>query len=167
MTFKQDLVNWNGKSADDIAGIYARHCSEELFLPNLLELIEDKPLQKAATWLLKRHFEKGEHLNEAQIAKLYCQLQDLEHWEAKLHILQSIPYMPIPYSMKIQVEVFTRRCLMSSRKLVKAWAYNGFHELANQYSEYQDEATQLFQIALQNEPASVKARVRKILAKGF
>ncbi|VAW30036.1 hypothetical protein MNBD_CHLOROFLEXI01-2929, partial [hydrothermal vent metagenome] len=32
---------------------------------------------------------------------------------------------------------------------------------------YQDEAKQLFEIALKDEAASVKARVRNILKKGF
>ena len=48
-------------------------------------------------------------------------------------------------------------------KFVRAWAYNGFYLLAVQHGEYEAEARQLLTMALRDEPASVKARVRNVL----
>ena len=94
-------------------------------------------------------------------------LQSLEHWESRLHVLQSIPYMPIPGTHKKKVETFLRECLVDDVKFVKAWAYSGFYELAVQYPEYQDEAEQFFEMAMRDQPASVRSRIRNIMKKGF
>ncbi len=60
-----------------------------------------------------------------------------------------------------------RKCLEDDNKFVRAWAYNGFYELAKQYPEYRTEAGQLFEMALRDEAASVKARVRNVMKQGF
>ena len=90
-------------------------------------------------------------------------LDRLEHWESKLHLLQSMPYMPIEKPVKQPVEFFLRNCLVDNVKFVRAWSYNSFHLLALQYPEYQAEVDKFFEMAMCDEVASVKARIRNIL----
>ena len=164
---KQEIEKWDEKSAKYIGDIYTRHCQKSSFTSEIITFLGQAPLQKGASWLLKKHLESSNRLEPSNIRKVYALLKKLEHWETKLHILQSIPYMPIEKSQKKRVDAFLRECLMDSNKFVKAWAYNGFYELSIQHVEYQEETKQLLEMAMRDEPASVKARVRKIMEKGF
>ncbi len=75
--------------------------------------------------------------------------------------------MPIRAGRKKRLEAFLRECLEDRNKFVRAWAYGGFHQLAVEHAEYRGEAVQLFEKALDEEAASVKARVRKVVERGF
>jgi hypothetical protein len=167
MSIKEDLVNWDGKSADDISAIYNRHLHEPSLISDIIKLIEHVPFQKGATWLLKRYFEDGRKLKQKDVDRIYRLLPRLKHWETKLHILQCFPYMPIAKTKKIEVESFLRDCLVDTNKFIRAWAYNGFYELSVQYQEYKVETKQFFDMALRDEAPSVKARVRNIIRRGF
>ena len=63
--------------------------------------------------------------------------------------------------------MFLRNCLVDNNKFVRAWAYNGFYELAVQYPEYEKETKQFFEMAMRDEAPSVKSRIRNIMKKGF
>lgn len=56
-------------------------------------------------------------------------------------------------------------CLEHDNKFVRAWAYIGKFELSVQYKEYKLETMVLLEAALQNEAASVRARIRNIMKK--
>ncbi len=167
MSLKQDIAAWNGKSAADINVIYNRHLHDPSFISDIIILIEQVPLQKGATWLLKKHLETDGTLESKDVKRIYELLPKLEHWETKLHILQCIPFMPIANSEKKNVELFLRNCLVDGKKLVRAWAYNGFYELSVQHQAYQAETKQILETAMKDEAASVKARIRNITKKGF
>lgn len=116
---------------------------------------------------MKKHLESNHSLSRAEIAIIYRLAPNLHALEAKLHILQSMAYMPVGEQEKQGVEVFLRNCLISDNKFVRAWAYNGFYELALQYPEYKAEVKNFLSMAMKDEAASVKARVRNILKRGF
>jgi len=167
MSIKQEIISWDGKSSRDITAIYNRHSNENSFSSKLIEFSQQAELQKGATWLIKHHLECGWKIQSKEIATIYKHLPKLEHWETKLHILQCIPYMPINKTAKKYVEFFLRKCLSDNNKFVRAWTYNGFYLLSLQHSEYQQETQQLFELAMTDEAASVKARIRNIMKKGF
>ncbi len=167
MNIEQELVNWDGKSARDIDGIYQRHCDDISFAATLIGFLQQTNLQKGATWLLKRYFDSGQQLAANEIALIYRCLPQLEHWETKLHILQCIPFMPIAQTEKKYVEMFLRQSLTDSNKFIRAWAYNGFYEISMQYPEYKKETKQFFEMAMHDEVPSVKARIRNIVKNGF
>jgi len=167
MSIEQEIINWDGKSSDEIDAIYCRHNDDNFFISQIIELAQQEPLQKGATWLLKRHFEGGRQIEESQIAKIFGLLPNLKNWETKLHILQSLPYMKIANTEKKEIEFFLRKCLTDKNKFVRAWAYNGFYELSMQHSEYMAETKQFLEMAMRDETPSVKARIRNILKKGF
>lgn len=167
MSFKQEIASWDGKSASDIGAIYNRHGDDDTFVLKLIEFSLQTDLQKGATWLLKRYLESDRKLTVSETAALFKRLPELEQWEAKLHVLQCIPYMPIQASEKKNVEAFLRRCLVENNKFVRAWAYNGFYEISRQYPEYKKETKKLFEMAMKGEAPSVKARIRNIMRTGF
>ena len=167
MSLEQDVAHWDGKSSSDIGEIYSRHSKGNAFVPELIQLALQTNSQKGATWLLKRFLESNQKLAASEIEILYNLLPKLEHWETKLHMLQCIPYMPIGELEKRNVEAFLRKCLVENYKFVRAWAYNGFYEMSRQYPEYREEAEEFFQMAMNDEAPSVKARIRKIIKTGF
>lgn len=165
MSLEQDIIGWDGASSNDIEVIYRRYGEDSFFLNEIIRFLNNKALQKAATWLLKRTFDDQETIGQSEVKAVYDFLPGLEHWESKLHVLQCIPFMPVPISQKKVVEMFLRDCLADRNKFVRAWAYNGFYELSVQYPEYEKETKQIFDMAMRDESPSVKARIRNVMKK--
>ena len=63
MTLLEEIASWDGKSATALQSTHERHSDDEDFLATILEHIADVELQRAATWLLKRHLEAGNSLS--------------------------------------------------------------------------------------------------------
>ena len=123
----------------------------------LAECLEDEGAQRGATWLLKHYLEQQPRsVDAATIESVYSRLEELVHWEAKLHVLQCIPYMPVPAAQAQAVETFVRSCLRDQAKFVRAWAYNGFCELARLRPGLRGEAMRLFERALDESPLRSK-----------
>lgn len=53
--------------------------------------------------------------------------------------------------------------LSDNNKFVRAWAYNGLYELSRQYEDLRIETMLLLDAGLNDEAASVRARIRNIL----
>lgn len=163
MKLPQEIANWDGKSVEALQAIYDCHGLEADFGAALVPLLKEPDLERGASWLLKLYLEEAGVLTSAELKRVFQSLPDLLEWETKLHLLQSLPYLTISKRDVKQVEAFLRRCLASDNKFVRAWAYNGFYELALQHPQFKAEADQLLEQALEDEAASVKARVRNIL----
>lgn len=115
-----------------------------------------------ASWLVKHHLESNKSLSENERTVVYQLLPALEEWQARLHVLQSIPLMPIPESCWQALEIFLRQSLNDPNKFVRAWTYNGLHELARFNDALREEVDAILEMGLRDEPASVKARIRNI-----
>lgn len=158
---------WDKKSTTYISDVYANYCHSNSFSSELITLMEQESLQMGASWLLKKHLDNGAILDSKESSKFHGLLNKLEYWETKLHVLQCIHCTKIQKSQRKKIEAFLRKCLADTNKFIRAWAYNGFYELSKQHKEYQMETKELLNMALRDEAASVKARVRKCIAKGF
>lgn len=167
MNLEQAIAGWDGKSSSDIAEIYAGYQGVGDFVSDIIKLSHQPALQKGTTWLLKKHLENKAELKASDCTLLLRLLPQLEHWEARLHLLQCLPYIRISPDEVSAVDAFLRNNLGDTHKFVRAWAYNGFYELALQYPAYQHEAKQLFDLAMREEAPSVKARIRNITQQGF
>ncbi|MCU7917870.1 MAG: hypothetical protein KZQ95_05865 [Candidatus Thiodiazotropha sp. (ex Epidulcina cf. delphinae)] len=167
MSIQSDIGKWDEKSARDIGDIYNRHYQSPSFIGHIVEIISADKCQKGATWLLKHHLESRHQLSKSKVHEIFGKLTSLTKWESKLHILQCLPYLSIEKADKKKVELFLRNCLMESNKFVRAWAYNGFYELARQYPEYKEETKQFLLMAMKDEAPSVKSRIRNIMKSGF
>lgn len=163
------IERWDGKSTALLEENFIAFVQNPLFVPTLIELTTWSHTNVGSTWLLKRHIEADGQLTPVQVNQLYTKLSNLDHWEAKLHFLQILPQLPIEKENLPKLEPFVRACLQAKKPFVRAWAYNGFYEMARHFSKYEDEAMGLFFAVMEDEKerASVKARVRNILKKGF
>ncbi len=167
MPLQDSLSSWGGKSSEDIQKIYQQYESSFSFIDDVVTMIASAVEEKAATWLLKHYVEKGNTLSAEHIHTIYHSLPKLTLWEAHLHLLQCMTYMPIQSKDKKVVDIFIRKNLSSENKFVRAWAYNGLYELASCFPDLQAEARSIFAMAMNDEAASVKARIRNIMKKEF
>ncbi len=163
MRIKDEIANWDGKSSSDIKTVYKRHRSNKDFISILIECIPEIELQNGATWLIKHCLENKNQASNKETNTLFKLLPQLNHWEAKLHILQCLPYLVISAKNKKKVETFLRENLVDKNKFVRAWTYNGFYQLSLQHPEYEEEIQQFLAMAMRDEAPSVKARIRNIL----
>jgi len=161
-TLSEEIASWDGKSAAVLQATYERHSAEMGFVATILAHISDVESQRAATWLLKRHLEAGNSLSVAGCRTVLGRLSVQEHWEAKLHILQCLPYLDIPEDDIVGLEQFLEACLESERKFVRAWAYNGLNELALRFPRYREKVDGMLARAGESESASVRARIRNM-----
>ena len=164
---KEHLLTWDGKSKEDIEAIYHGYSNSSDFLDRLIKLCSDESVNVAATWLLKCGLEHDVQMTKAQMGKVLKVLPIITQWEAKLHILQCLPFFSISKTYKARVELFLRETIADNNKFIRAWSYNGFYVLSQQYPEYIEETKQFFDMAMRVEAASVKARIRNLMKKGF
>lgn len=163
MSLHSDIKKCDEKSIKDLEDLYNRSDISASTLPILIDLIQAPQHQVAASWLLKHYLEEGGALKPDQVLVLYESLLQLEKWQARLHILQIMQYMPMPQQVKMPLVHFLRLQLGDSNKFIRAWAYNGFFLLANSFPEYQKEVNECFELALKDEAPSVKARIKQIM----
>ncbi len=164
-TLSEEIASWDGRSAAALESAYERHSGEEGFVGTILAGISDVESERAATWLLKRHLEVGNSLSAAGCRSVFGRLSVLEHWESKLHVLQCLPYLDIAEDDSVDLEKFLDACLESNRKFVRAWAYNGFNELALRFPQHREKVDTMLARAGESESASVRARIRNILKR--
>lgn len=167
MSLESKIAKWDRKSAADIGTVHEEHCVGDEYVSDLVQLIVSNHLVHGATWLLKAAAESGIPVQPDDVEKIYSNLNHLDHWEEKLHILQCIEFLPIPKGQQENANKFLRSCLTQENKFVRAWAYSGLYYLARQHHEYRDEVSNSFKVALRDEAPSVKARIRKIAKHGF
>jgi len=160
------LESWDGVHVQYLKDIYESQRDHRDFFSHLMELYLAHPqYQKAITWLIKYHHEKGQTVDQEIVSTLYLLSNEVNDWETKLHLLQIMPDIFIPRDAYPQVEAFVRKCLEGSKPFVRAWAYQGLYEIAQYTPELIPELKNLCEYALEEESPSVKARVRKILEK--
>ncbi|WP_395373621.1 hypothetical protein [Marinicella sp. W31] len=162
-TLKEALQSWDGKQTDFIGQIYTDLSQHSDFIEDCIALLQDPKLQSGASWLLKQHHDSGKRLDEQHITAVFNALEHLEHWQAKLHILQSMAYMRVAKKQLNHVRQFIQLAINDDNKFVRAWGYDGLYQLARQYPQYSDETREFFSMAMRDEAASVKARIRNIL----
>ena len=161
------ILEWDGKSASAIKTIYLQFREFDEFQECSLSMLKDAELQRGASYLLKQWLSDGGSLSAADVKKIHQCLPSVNDWQALLHLLQSAEYLPVGKAEKSSVEFTLRRHLTHPNTFVRAWAFHAFYWLARQYPEYRADAEQFLNMAMADEPASVKARVRHLQKLGF
>lgn len=156
------LAQWDGKSADYLADGMERFVDCNDLADRLLDACDVPELQAAATWLLRHHLEQGSDLTENQTARLIAQMAQLVSWEARLHVLQTLPQLAIPDGLADPVQAFLVQGMTDKKTFVRAWSYGGALILARQHTRFIDWAEEACRRAQQTESASVKARLRQM-----
>lgn len=164
IVLKKSLGDWDGVHSQYLIDIYSRYAKNDKFLDNLIQLyLSESDLQKVTSWLIKHHHDKGNTITDSQIRKLLSEVNNLEHWESKLHILQLVPKFRIDKNMSGGIETFVRQAMKSEKKFVKAAAYEAYFEIVKNIPDLQNEFYHTCEQALIDESASIKSKVRKIL----
>lgn len=161
------VADWDGKSAESITKVYSQFHAAADFTTQLVAMLQHEPLQRGATWLLKRWLEAGGEISAEDIQTYYSTAPILTHWESRLHLLQSLQYLPITAEQAASLYPFIQRCLGSKKTFVRAWAYSGMYELAKQHPDYRSETDALFIKANATESASIRARIRQVSKVGY
>ncbi len=165
MSLKQDIADWDAKDVDYINNLYSNNFHEAEFLDNLIGFLDDVPLQRGASWMIKHYVDEGSTLADQHVNEIISKCQKFDHWETKLHILQILPSVTIPSSLKQHVYEFLLDGVRSDVKFVRAWSYGGLIVLSEQDHSYRNMAEKLIKVALNNESASVLARIRQASKK--
>ncbi|HMH45533.1 MAG TPA: hypothetical protein VK557_18740 [Pyrinomonadaceae bacterium] len=164
MSLREELEQIDGDNGS-LELFLTRRRSKKSFVNQLVLLItpNEPTLQIKATALLKRLAENEIRFTRPQLAAILDLLAEVTHWEAKLHLCQTLQHVEIPKGSETKVVWFLERCLAEENKFLRAWAYNGFYELAKQHHEYYDYAMEQLERAQKEKSAAVKARLRNIM----
>ncbi|MXW53944.1 MAG: hypothetical protein F4X44_00835 [Gammaproteobacteria bacterium] len=162
-SLSEEIGSWDRKSAVALQSVYERYCADEDFVSTILTYITQEESQRAATWLLKKHLETGNTLAAAECRIVISAVIDQDHWESKLHLLQCLPYLDIHEDDCVGLESFLNASIRSENKFIRAWAYNGFNELALSFPRYRKKVDGMLAHGIESEAASVRARIRNIL----
>lgn len=162
------VKHWDGKDIDFLNRTYEHYSTDPGFHKDLIDsLLLTHRHQSAASWLLRRSLQRGYKPDPHAVSAIYQALSRCSSWEAQLNLLQCMEILPVPVTMKSELEQFLRQALTHNNKFVRAWAYNGFYQLARQYPELRDEALEFMRMGQRDEPAAVKARIRNALKNPY
>lgn len=162
----EKLGGWDGKQTQYLIDIYQNQKNDPSFFKDLVGLTTThQNLQTATTWLIKHHYDEKQTIDPVLIEQLLYTCPRLNHWEAKLHVLQLLPHFQLREAVLPYVEEMVRKGLTDKKKFVKTWSFQGLYELSKYIPEMKEEVLLRCQEAMEIESASVKARVRKILQK--
>lgn len=159
---KPALANWDGRAMTPLKNIYVDCVQHPDFIPILSDWsIQNDDLQNASTWLLKHHLDQKNTFSRAQTLALLPALAAAKEWPAQLHLLQMLPHLPLAeQDLEMLLEPI-EKLMQNKVKFVKAWAYYAFGLMSQFLPELKEEAAQIFQMAMANESAAIKARIRK------
>lgn len=160
------LLTWEGKRSDYLTTIYEDYINEEAFFEYLVKMtVEGEDVQVASTWLIKHHYDHKNALNGQLIHQILENCDVLQHWGAKLHILQIFPKIQFPKRLLPILETFVKEQLEAQNKFVRAAAYQAFFELSKSLPELKIDLKKRCELAMETESASIKVKLRRILKK--
>ena len=163
--FCSELQRWDGKQVDLLKRFYLEWSSRGGFVEHLLEALKGPDTERAASWLIKHHLEHDQTLDAAEAGRLFACCGSLADWQAQLHVLQTLHWLPIAARDRKRLELFVRTCLSHNKPFVRAWAYSGMDILARRFPALRHEVDAMLSMAMTDEPASVRARIRQLRAK--
>lgn len=165
MSLKDTVAAWDGKSVDAIAEIYDANKADLTFGSRLVQSLGDPECERGITWLIKHHLEQGwQPRSTDETSAVLNALTHTAHWEARLHVLQCLPYLTIPSDQIKPLYNHLENAILDDAKFVRAWAYHGLYVLASQYPDFQAPARDILKKALEAEAAaSAKVKIRHAL----
>jgi hypothetical protein len=144
----QDVAEALPATADNVAALLA------------LARRDDAALQVGATWVLKHWLEQGCVLDRRASGRMAALLERELDWGAALHVLQALSRLDLSDARWGRLPQMLERRLDSPRPFVRAWAYNGLGLAAARNPDLRPRVEALFEQAMADEPASVRARIR-------
>ncbi|MDM4015164.1 hypothetical protein [Roseiconus lacunae] len=164
MTLFAGLKEFDGKSTQSLERLDDRLDRNDATIEDLIAAAEehDPKMQSGATWILKRWNDQQEPLIEGQITALAKLLKKVDHWEAKLHLLQLLSTHRLPAAVCRTLQKPLEALQRHENKFVRAWTYSVIAATAETRKSLREPTCQLLDQAETTEAASVKARIRQI-----
>ncbi|WP_338291750.1 hypothetical protein [Planctobacterium marinum] len=162
MSLQQALTLCDASCTDELLRAYKHFQSEKYFDRRLVECLRQPKTEKAASWLLKHYLEEGFILDELLVRKTLLTLLQTQLWDTRLHLLQCLGMLNIETELAHQLFQKLKLLTADKNKMVRAWAYNGLHEVAKQFPHYKTQTWEILSAVAENEAPSVQARIRKI-----
>ena len=161
---RKRLEAFDGVHTATLEAIFATVPSDPPVLSELcnLALSDERNMQSASTWLLKRFTEGGVRLSETQSEALLGLLMRESHWEAKLHVLQMMAALTLSAAAVPALWSTLIDMTSQANNLVRAWSYNGLAVLADRHWAYRAEAVELLERGAEDEASSIRARIRRL-----
>lgn len=163
MSLQQALTLCDATCTDDLLRAYHHFQQEKHFDRRLVEALCQPKSEQAASWLLKHYLEEGFSLDEVLVRKTLLVLLQTQNWNTQLHLLQLLGLLSIDAELVHQLFQKLKMLNYDKNKLIRAWSFNGLHEVAVQFPFYKPEALQILLAVPESEAPSVQARVRKII----
>lgn len=159
----QALLEFNGKSTEALERFAAAHQPEPSLIADLCEFAggDDRQVQAAATWLLKRFGVTGAELSPAQTESLLRLLLIDSSWLSRIHVLQMMDTLVLSSSLAAPLMEALAAQASGANTFIRAWSVHGAAALADQHPAYRDRALDLLAAAAQDAAPSVQARLRR------
>lgn len=122
----------------------------------------DEAVQVGATWVIKHWLESGHSFNRRVCGQVAALLQGELCWGATLHLLVMLPRLDLTTARLLQLRSRLDDYCESSSPFVRAWAYNGLGLLVVRDPSLRPEIDALFDTAMAEDKASVRARIRNV-----
>lgn len=159
------ISQWDKKQAAYISSVYKKFGADKEFPDHLLSICVKNPaLDRGTTWLLKHHLDEGGILTEALLTRLGDLLPVLNHWEARLHVLQVFSVAEIPPGIADSLYVFAKLNSLNEKNFVRAWAYQVMYKVSLIQPGYRAQLLAESRVAAEKEMASVRSKLKKIIA---
>ena len=138
--------------------------NERGFLEELLRLVANTNpnVSLGATWILKAEADKGTRFDDELPDMLLNVLADISHWQAKLHILQSVEAFEFDKKQARGVFDWAASLAEHTRPFVRAWSLNARVVTGMKYGDFFDETLEALSVAESDSAASVRARARNL-----
>lgn len=143
--------------------VYPVLIGEVSWMERLVERICRNDCSIACTWLLKHHLEQGGELDERLHARVIKTIDTLDHWEARLHILQCLSHLKIPADLGDSLHECIIKLTRDGNGFIRAWAYSGLHHLALQHPRFTASTAHHLNLALTHGNPATKARIRQLM----
>ncbi|MCC9602143.1 hypothetical protein LOC67_16410 [Stieleria sp. JC731] len=167
MTLFASLREYDGKTTAPLEQLADTLPRDKETIAELFIAVEQdsRTMQAGATWILKRWNDEQEPLLAKSIPKLAKALKQVQHWEAKLHLLQILSTYPIPVRVAKSLKATLNELLSNDNKFVRAWTYSVLAAIAENDESYRPHVTAIFEKAESSDAASIKARIRQTRKK--
>lgn len=160
--------NYDGRDVEPLAKAYQAFASVGGFTDEVLKLCRSANALEgeAATWLLKAFMDDGGRLTAAQTRQLIDIAGDFSSWQAQLHVCQCIRKLETePEDANVLVE-WLMPFLSSERPFLRAWSLDALSAITEQHASHREVFSSALSKAASDDAASVRARARKLAARG-
>ncbi|MCY3832839.1 MAG: hypothetical protein OXG85_07460 [Chloroflexi bacterium] len=123
----QALLDFNGRSTEALERFAADYQADARLVADLCDFAagDDRNVQAAATWLLKRYGVTGAELSTGQSETLLRLLLRETSWLSRIHVLQMMDALVLPRSLAARLMEALAAQARGANTFIRAWSLHG------------------------------------------